>query len=207
MKSRFPVLLKSLVPTWIIKPSDPRSPWSPCRQGTNATRVNFQVATNIQELSENTFPYDVVFEIKQQCQMKNIDNIPMVVSVTGVIHIMLNQSINYLKLPPSPMSQFHKLVTKIKIVIIILLIIMCVPHRWIIKSLKLIDIDNKIIPCTKRAVCYWKTRMRKHAEGEIKERKNLEIQFGIFQGHSLSPLIFCISLSPFIGKLNKLNTG
>jgi len=49
--------------------------------------------------------------------------------------------------------------------------------------------------------------MRKHAEGEIKERKNLEIQFGIFQGHSLSPLIFCISLSPFIGKLNKLNTG
>jgi hypothetical protein len=48
--------------------------------------------------------------------------------------------------------------------------------------------------------------MRIHTEGEIKERENLEIQFGIFQGDSLSRLIFCISLSPFIGKLNKLNT-
>jgi len=158
-------------------------------------------------------PYDpylttnVVFEIEQQCQMKTIVNTPMVLSVTGVIHIMLNQRINYLKLPPSPMSQFHKLVTKIKIVIIILLITVCAPHRWIIKSFKLIDINNKITPCTKRAVCYWKTRMGIHTEGQIKKRENLEIRFGIFQGDSVSPLIFCISLSPFIEKLNKLNTG
>jgi len=139
--------------------------------------------------------------------MKIIVNIPVALSVTGVIHIILNQRINYLKLPPSPMSQFYKLVTKIKIVIIILLMTMCVPHRWIIKSLKFIDINNKIIPCTKRPVCYLKTRMGIHTEGQIKERENLEIRFGIFQGDSVSALIFCISLFPFIEKVNKVNTG
>ena len=125
------------------------------------SRVNFQAETNTQELSKNTAPpydpyltTDVVFEIKQQRQMKNIINIPVALSVTGVVHIIRNQSINYLKLTLSPMSQFHKLATKIKTVIIILLMTMCAPHRWIIKSLKLIDINNKIIPCTKKAMSY-----------------------------------------------------
>jgi hypothetical protein len=49
--------------------------------------------------------------------------------------------------------------------------------------------------------------MRIHTEGKIKEREDFEIQFGIFQGDSLSPLIFCISLSPLTEKMNKLNTG
>ena len=138
--------------------------------------------------------------------MKNIINIPVALSVTGVVHIIRNQSINYLKLTLSPMSQFHKLATKIKTVIIILLMTMCAPHRWIIKSLKLIDINNKIIPCTKKAMSYWKTRMRIRTEGKIKQRENLKIQFRIFQGDWESTLIFCISLSPFTEKLNKLNT-
>jgi hypothetical protein len=49
--------------------------------------------------------------------------------------------------------------------------------------------------------------MRIHTEGNIKESEDLEIQFGIFQGDSLSSLIFCISLSPLTKELNKLNTG
>ena len=32
-----------------------------------------------------------------------------------------------------------------------------VPHIWIIKSLQLIGINNKIISFTKKAMSYWKT--------------------------------------------------
>ena len=34
-----------------------------------------------------------------------------------------------------------------------------VPHSWIIKSLELIGINNKIISFTKKVMIYWKTRM------------------------------------------------
>ena len=85
----------------------------------------------------------MVFEIKQQCQMNNTVNIPVVLSATGVIHIMINQSRNNLNLPPSSMSQVHKLVKQTKlviIIIIIIIIIMCEPQGWIIKPLELIGI-------------------------------------------------------------------
>jgi len=49
--------------------------------------------------------------------------------------------------------------------------------------------------------------MRRHAEGKILETEDLEILHGIFQGDSLSALLFCISLIPFTEQLNKLNTG
>ena len=52
-----------------------------------------------------------------------------------------------------------------------------VPHSWIIKSLELIGINN------------------------------IKIQCGIFQGDSLSPLLFCICLIPLTEQLNRLNTG
>jgi hypothetical protein len=39
------------------------------------------------------------------------------------------------------------------------------------------------------------------------ETEDIEIQRGIFQGDSLSPLLFCISLIPFTEQLNKLKTG
>ena len=82
-----------------------------------------------------------------------------------------------------------------------------VPHSWIIKSLELTGINNKILYFTKKAMSYWKTSMRLHTERKITEREDLEITRGIHQGDSLSPLLFCISLIPFTEHLNKLNTG
>jgi hypothetical protein len=81
-----------------------------------------------------------------------------------------------------------------------------VPHRWIIKSLELIGINNTVIAFTKKAMTYWRTRMRLHAENELIETEDIKIQCGIFQGDSLSPLLFCICLIPFIEQLNMLNT-
>jgi len=34
-----------------------------------------------------------------------------------------------------------------------------VPHGWIIKSLELIRINNKVTLFTKKVMTYWKTRM------------------------------------------------
>ena len=47
-----------------------------------------------------------------------------------------------------------------------------VPHRWIIKSLELIIINNKVISFTKKVMTYWKTRMCLHAENKLIETEN-----------------------------------
>ena len=39
------------------------------------------------------------------------------------------------------------------------------------------------------------------------ETEDIKIQCGIFQGDSLSPLLFCICLIPLTEQLNELNTG
>jgi hypothetical protein len=82
-----------------------------------------------------------------------------------------------------------------------------VPHSWIIKSLELIGINNKVISFTKKVMTYWKTWVCLHTENRLIETKDIKIQCGIFQGDSLSPLLFCICLIPLTEKLNRLNTG
>jgi hypothetical protein len=46
-----------------------------------------------------------------------------------------------------------------------------------------------------------------HTENKLIETKEIEIQCGIFQGDSLSPLLFHICLIPLTEQLNRLNTG
>jgi hypothetical protein len=46
-----------------------------------------------------------------------------------------------------------------------------------------------------------------HAENKLTETEDIKIQCGIFQGDSLSPLLFCICLIPLTEQLNKLNRG
>jgi hypothetical protein len=82
-----------------------------------------------------------------------------------------------------------------------------VPHNCIIKSLELIGINNRVILFTKKVMTYWKTRMCLHAENKLIETEYIKIQCGIFQGDSLSPLLFCICLIPLTEQLNRLNTG
>jgi hypothetical protein len=76
-----------------------------------------------------------------------------------------------------------------------------------IKSLELIGIDNKIISFTKKIMSHWRKRMRVHTENKLIEKEQIEIERGIFQGDSLSSLLFCICLIPLTEQLNRLNTG
>ena len=82
-----------------------------------------------------------------------------------------------------------------------------VPHSWIIKSLELIGINNKVISCTRKVMTSWKTRMCLHSENKLIETEDIKIHCGIFQGESLSSLPFCICLIPLTEQLNRLNTG
>jgi len=82
-----------------------------------------------------------------------------------------------------------------------------VPHSWIIKSLELIGINNKVISFTKKVMNYWRTHMRLHTENKLIETEDIKIQCGKFQGNSQSPLLFFICLIPFTEQLNMLNTG
>ena len=82
-----------------------------------------------------------------------------------------------------------------------------VPHSWIIKSLELIEINNKVISFTKKVTSYWRTRMCQHTENKLIETDDIKIQCAMFQADSLSPLIFCICLIRLTEQLNILNTG
>ena len=62
-------------------------------------------------------------------------------------------------------------------------------HSWIIKSLELIGINNKVTAFTKKAMTHWRTRMCLHAENQLIETEDIKIQCGIFQGDALSPLL------------------
>ena len=46
------------------------------------------------------------------------------------------------------------------------------PHSWIIKSLELIGINNKVILFTKKVMNYWKTHMCLHAENRVIETED-----------------------------------
>ena len=82
-----------------------------------------------------------------------------------------------------------------------------VPHSWITKSLELIGINNNVESFTKKIMSYWRSLMRLHAENMLIETDDIKIKCGIFQGDSLSPLLFCVCLIPLTEQLNRLNTG
>ena len=75
------------------------------------------------------------------------------------------------------------------------------------KSLELIGINNKVISFTKKVMNYWKTGICLHAENKLIETEYIKIQCGIFQGDSLSPLLFYICFIPLTEQLNWLNPG
>jgi len=54
---------------------------------------------------------------------------------------------------------------------------------------------------------YCRTSMRLHTENKLTETEDIKMQCGIFQGDSLSPLLFCICLIPLTEHLNSLNKG
>ena len=53
----------------------------------------------------------------------------------------------------------------------------------------------------------WNTRLILKTKQEVMQSQPIQIQRGIFQGDSLSPLIFCIALIPLTNELKRADCG
>jgi len=48
-----------------------------------------------------------------------------------------------------------------------------VPHSWIIKSLELSGMNNKVVSFTKKVMSYWRTRMHLHTGNKLIETEDI----------------------------------
>ena len=78
-----------------------------------------------------------------------------------------------------------------------------VPHSWIIKCMSMFGVADNIISVLSKSMEYWRTELSSGGEriGEVNIRR------GIFQGDSLSPLLFVMSLIPLSLVLRKVKAG
>lgn len=82
-----------------------------------------------------------------------------------------------------------------------------VPHSWIIKSLELYNVHPSITNFIAASMKGWKTTMNlSHSQGTL-ESRTIKINRGIFQGDSLSPLLFVLSLAPLSELLDATTYG
>ena len=81
-----------------------------------------------------------------------------------------------------------------------------VPHNWIIQCLKMFHFYPTIVNCIEGLLPLWSStiflQLPSSAPMELME---VSIKCGIYQGDSLSPLLFCISLTPLSLLLDPLD--
>ena len=82
-----------------------------------------------------------------------------------------------------------------------------IPHSWIKRCLQIYKLSPIIREFIESTMNNWKTEMQLfYNNGSIKTRKII-IKRGIFQGDSLSPLLFCLGLTPLSKMLNREKIG
>ena len=82
-----------------------------------------------------------------------------------------------------------------------------VPHSWILKTLEIYKVCPTITSFIAQTMTSWQTTMHLyHSQGNLTSRP-LQISSGIFQGDSLSPLLFCLALAPLSAMLNMSTYG
>ena len=82
-----------------------------------------------------------------------------------------------------------------------------VPHSWIIKCLEMFKINPTVVNFISASMKKWKTTLHlNHNNGSLNSRR-ININSGIFQGDSLSPLLFYLALAPLSRLLNNTKQG
>jgi hypothetical protein len=82
-----------------------------------------------------------------------------------------------------------------------------VPHSCLEKSIEFVGVNSKIVRFCKLSIEKWSTSLILKTKQEVMQSQLIQIQKGIFQGDSLSPLLFCIALIPLTNELNKADCG
>ena len=77
------------------------------------------------------------------------------------------------------------------------------PHSWILESLELARVAKNVVDFISRSMKGWNVEVM--SCGEF--LGNVNIRRGIFQGESLSPLLFVICMRPLTGILRKVPMG
>ena len=82
-----------------------------------------------------------------------------------------------------------------------------VPHSWIMKCMEIYKICPVVTQFITAAMRTWKpTLVLNHPGGSLTSRP-INIKSGIFQGDSLSPLLFCMALAPLSPVLQESGCG
>ena len=82
-----------------------------------------------------------------------------------------------------------------------------IPHAWIRESLSIYKISPTIINFICTSMLKWKVDLSLFYDGGCVRVENVLFKRGIFQGDSLSPLIFIIALNPLSLIINRRCTG
>ncbi|MEO1764700.1 MAG: reverse transcriptase domain-containing protein [Cyanobacteria bacterium J06629_18] len=82
-----------------------------------------------------------------------------------------------------------------------------VPHSWIVKCMEMYKISPVVVNFLKVIMKNWKTTLLLQTESETIRTRAIQIKSGIFQGDSLSPLLFCLTLAPLSSLLNNIKKG
>ena len=78
-----------------------------------------------------------------------------------------------------------------------------IPHSWLLRALKLAKVSRIIIHATKNLTKSWYTLLSLSSKTETLTTESIKFLKGIFQGDSLSEMLFVLSLNPLSFLLNK----
>ena len=80
-----------------------------------------------------------------------------------------------------------------------------IPHKWLIKALKLSKVPPILIKAIEHLITKWSTNVHLRTDKETIVTDEIKYLKGIFQGDSLSVILFILCLNPLSFLLNKLN--
>ena len=78
-----------------------------------------------------------------------------------------------------------------------------IPHSWILQSLGLVQVSENNVEFIRKSMRNWNTNLTSRRE----YLANVPIRKDIFQGNSLSPLLFVICMISLTKILRKLKSG